>query len=70
MKQPDKLDIFLELFVITIMVLGFIFFFVVAPFVTAWGVATGRLNIETLEPVSVQERINDESMIQGGFGGY
>lgn len=39
-----------------------------APLVTAWGVVTGRLDIETLEPPSpsfesVEEQIRSEQMI-------
>lgn len=43
-----------------------------SPIGTVWGVISGRLDIETLEPesYSVQEQIREEAMIQGGFGGY
>lgn len=51
---------------IGVMIIGIILFFVVMPVVVTWGVVTGRLDIETLEPVSVQEQIDSEAMIQGG----
>lgn len=45
-----------------------LFIMVAVPFVTAYGVITGKLDIETLDPVKKQVR--EETMIQGGFGGY
>lgn len=46
--------------------------FLLSPIGTVWGVISGRLDIETLEPesCSVQEQIREEAMIQGRFGGY
>lgn len=55
---------------ITIIFLCFIFLLIVVPVGVAYGVINGKLDIETLEPTSVQEQIRDETMIQGGFGGY
>lgn len=47
-----------------IIFVGLMFFLIVIPAVTAWGVVTGRLEIETLDPVSCNEQIQEE------IGGY
>lgn len=45
-----------------------------SPAGTVWGILSGRIDMETLEPeaekYSVQEQIREEAMIQDGFGGY
>lgn len=46
-----------------IIFVGLVFFLIVVPAVTAWGVVTGRLEVETY-PVSRNEQIQEE------IGGY
>lgn len=45
-----------------------------SPAGTVWGILSGRIDMESLEPeagkCSIQEQIREEAMIQGGFGGY
>ncbi len=66
MKNQDRMDWILAAIILAVLS----FFLLAVPAVTAWGVITGRLNIETLEPVGVEEQIRSETIIQGGFGGY
>ncbi len=42
-----------------IILAGLVFFLLIVPGVTAWGVVTGRLEIETLEPVIRYEQIQE-----------
>lgn len=49
---------------------GLIFWIIIMPIAMAYGIISGKIDIETLEPVSVQEQIVDSTMEQGGFGGY
>ncbi len=46
----------LEYVNIFLIILGLLFFLLVVPCMTVWGIVTGRLDIETLEPVLVQEQ--------------
>ena len=46
-----RLDRVLEGIIVLVMIVGMLFFFVVAPLITAWGVATGRIDVVSLEPV-------------------
>lgn len=47
---------------------GMVFYFLIVPCVVAYGVITGRLDIETLEPSAVQEQTIENDYC--GFGGY
>lgn len=49
---------------------GFIFWMVIMPIAMAYGIISGKIDIETLEPISVQEQIVASPMEQESFGGY
>lgn len=66
MKNQDRMEWILAGIILAVLS----FFLLIVPAVTAWGIITGRLDIETLEPAGVEERIRGETMIQGRFGGY
>ena len=58
-----------ETILVIVIVIFFFIAFILSPVVTAIGVATGKLDIETLEPKepvfeSVQDKIRSETMIQ------
>ena len=58
-------EIILKRIGIAFAVAAILIIFVIAPLVTAWGVVTGRLDAESLEPYgNVQEQIRAEQMIQ------
>lgn len=58
-------EIILKRIGIALVLLAAIAIFVIAPFVTAWGVVNGKLDVESLEPYgNVQEQIRAEQMIQ------
>jgi len=60
MKKQDRFDWLLA----GIIFIGLVFFVFAAPAVTAWGVVTGRLDIQTLEPIGPGKQVQEE------FGGY
>lgn len=43
----------IELFIIGVILFGLIFFMIISPAAVAYGVVTGQIDIETLEPVEV-----------------
>lgn len=57
-----------EWFLFWIIVLGLVFYLLIVPCAAAYGVITGRLDIETLEPSAVQEQTIENDYC--GFGGY
>ena len=59
-----------EYVLIGIISFGLLFWFIIMPIVVAYGVISGRLDIETLEPVKVYEQVIDDTMIQEGLDGY
>lgn len=58
-----------EHILIGIICFGLIFWIIIMPIVMAYGIISGKLDIETLEPANVQEQTTEETIIQG-FGGY
>lgn len=54
---------------IGIICFGVIFWIIIMPIVMVYGIISGKLDIETLEPANVQEQTTEETIIQG-FGGY
>lgn len=62
--QNDKA----EWFLFWIIVFGLGFYLLIVPCAVAYGVITGRLDIETLEPTEVQEQAAENNYC--GFGGY
>lgn len=66
MKSNDRMDWLIA----GIILAGLLFFLLAVPAVTAWGVITGQLDIETLEPTGAGVQTQEEIRMQKGFGGY
>lgn len=65
MKWEDKSGYIL----VGIICFGLIFWIIIMPIAVTYGIISGKLDIKTLEPISVQEQTIDESMIER-VGGY
>ena len=53
-----------------IIVFGLIFWIIIMPIAMAYGIVSGKLDTETLDPVSVQGQIIEENMIHKYLGCY